>query len=111
MCNRLCNVWENVQQAKTQPISFETCSTIPFNELAMPTTRSRKAASGSFLCTKPVEPKSLVVWSFEPPRAHECHALSIKRLCGGSSMVQHSAVNRNVGRSNPPRGAHSFIIQ
>ena len=26
-------------------------------------------------------------------------------------MVEHSAVNRNVGGSNPPRGANSFVIQ
>ena len=28
----------------------------------------------------------------------------------GSSMVEHSAVNRNVGGSNPPRGAKIFVL-
>ena len=39
-------------------------------------------------------------------KSKSCHA-----RFPGSSMVEHSAVNRNVGGSNPPRGANSLVIQ
>src|SRR5215831_314015 len=44
----------------------------------------------------PMSPAS----GLQPPR--NCHKIG---MIPGSSTVEHSAVNRNVGGSNPPRGA------